>query len=140
MIRATIDAIRPDENRLSAWRYYGRVVWHVPVAQGEPFELVRRGRGSAATPAATIDIAETTRCGGASVTRDWGPWLVGGGLLLIVGGLLAWTGGLSWLGNLPGDIRIDSGHTRIFIPITSMVLVSVALNLLLWFFLAIFRQ
>jgi hypothetical protein len=74
------------------------------------------------------------------VTRDWGPWLVGGGLLLIVGGLLAWTGGLSWLGNLPGDIRIDSGHTRIFIPITSMVLVSVALNLLLWFFLAIFRQ
>ncbi|HEV7852776.1 MAG TPA: DUF2905 domain-containing protein [Mycobacterium sp.] len=74
------------------------------------------------------------------MTRDWGPWLVGGGLLLIVGGLLAWTGGLSWLGNLPGDIRIDSGHTRIFIPITSMVLVSVALNLLLWFFLAIFRQ
>jgi hypothetical protein len=74
------------------------------------------------------------------VTRDWGPWLVGGGLLLFVGGLLAWTGSLSWLGSLPGDIRIDSGNTRIFIPITSMVLVSVALNLLLWLFLAIFRR
>jgi uncharacterized protein HemY len=47
---------------------------------------------------------------------------------------------LSWLGNLPGDIRIDSGNTRIFIPITSMVLVSVALNVLLWLFLAIFRR
>ena len=32
------------------------------------------------------------------MTRDWGPWLVGGGLLLLVGGLLAWTGALSWLG------------------------------------------
>ena len=74
------------------------------------------------------------------MTRYWGPWLVGGGLLLLVGGLLAWTGALSWLGNLPGDIRIDSGNTRIFIPITSMVLVSVALNLLLWLFLAIFRR
>jgi uncharacterized protein HemY len=74
------------------------------------------------------------------VTRDWGPWLVGGGLLLIVGGLLAWTGSLSWLGSLPGDIRIDSGNTRIFIPITSMVLVSVVLNLILWLFLAIFRR
>lgn len=74
------------------------------------------------------------------MTRDWGPWLVGGGLLLLVGGLLAWTGALSWLGNLPGDIRIDSGNTRIFIPITSMVLVSVALNLLLGLFLVIFRR
>ena len=59
------------------------------------------------------------------MTREWGPWLVGGGLLLLVGGLLAWTGALSWLGNLPGDIRISSGNTRIYIPITSMVLVSV---------------
>ena len=74
------------------------------------------------------------------MTRDWGPWLVGGGLLLLAGGLLAWTGALSWLGNLPGDIRIDSGNTRVFIPITSMVLVSVALNVVLWLFLAIFRR
>ena len=27
-----------------------------------------------------------TQRGGRSVTRDWGPWLVGGGLLLLVGG------------------------------------------------------
>jgi hypothetical protein len=77
---------------------------------------------------------------GRSVTRDWGPWLVGGGLLLLVGGLLAWTGALSWLGNLPGDIRISSGNTRIYIPITSMVLVSVALNVLLWLFLSLFHR
>jgi hypothetical protein len=73
------------------------------------------------------------------VTREWGPWLVGGGLLLLVLGLLAWTGGLSWLGHLPGDIRISSGNTRIYIPITTMLLVSLALNVLLWLFLSLFR-
>jgi hypothetical protein len=74
------------------------------------------------------------------VTRDWGPWLIGGGLLLLVGGLLAWTGALSWLGNLPGDIHISSGNTRIYSPITSMLLVSVALNVFLWLFRALFRR
>jgi uncharacterized protein HemY len=73
------------------------------------------------------------------VTREWGPWLVGGGLLLLVLGLLAWTGGLSWLGSLPGDIRISSGNTRIYIPITSMLLVSLGLNVLLWLLLSLFR-
>jgi hypothetical protein len=74
------------------------------------------------------------------VTREWGPWLVGGGLLLLVGGLLAWTGALSWLGNLPGDIRVSSGNTRVYIPITSMVLVSLALNVVLWLFLSLFHR
>jgi len=74
------------------------------------------------------------------VTRDWGPWLVGGGLLLLVAGLLAWAGALSWLGNLPGDIRITSGRTRIYIPITSMLLVSLVLNVILWLLLSVFRR
>jgi hypothetical protein len=74
------------------------------------------------------------------VTRDWGPWLVGGGLLLLVGGLLAWMGALSWLGNLPGDIRISRGNTRMYIPITSMVLVSAAVNVLLWLILSLFHR
>ena len=74
------------------------------------------------------------------MTREWGPWLVGGGLLLLVAGLLAWTGALSWLGNLPGDIRIRSGNSRIYIPITSMLIVSVALNAILWLLLSLFRR
>ncbi|EUA08750.1 hypothetical protein I553_9807 [Mycobacterium xenopi 4042] len=47
---------------------------------------------------------------------------------------------MSWLGNLPGDIRITSGNTRIYIPITSMLLVSVAVNVLLWVVLSFFRH
>lgn len=74
------------------------------------------------------------------MTRQWGPWLVAAGLLLLVGGILARTGALSGLGNLPGDIRISRGNTRIYIPITSMLLVSLALNVLLWLFLSLFRR
>lgn len=74
------------------------------------------------------------------MTRQWGPWLVAAGLLLLVGGILAWTGVLSGLGNLPGDIRISRGNTRIYIPITSMVLASLVLNVLLWLFLSLFRR
>jgi uncharacterized protein HemY len=69
-----------------------------------------------------------------------GTWLVGGGIILVVAGLLAWTGLLSWLGHLPGDIRIVSGNTRIYIPITSMLVVSLVLNALLWLFLWLFNR
>jgi hypothetical protein len=60
-----------------------------------------------------------------------GPWLVGIGVALVVIGGLAWAGWLSWLGRLPGDIRITSGNTRVFIPITTMVVVSVVATLVL---------
>ena len=74
------------------------------------------------------------------MAREWGPWLVGGGLVLLVGGFLAWTGALSWLGNLPGDVRISTGNTRIYIPITSMLLISLALNALIWLLIWLFHR
>ena len=36
-----------------------------------------------------------------------GPMLVALGVVLILVGLLLWSGGLSWFGRLPGDIRIE---------------------------------
>ena len=41
---------------------------------------------------------------------------------------------LNWFGRLPGDIRHETEHGRVFIPITSMIVVSVVLSLLLHFF------
>jgi len=55
------------------------------------------------------------------------------GLLLLTIGLLLHGAPqlLGWFGKLPGDIDIRTEHGRIFIPFTSMIVVSVALSLLL---------
>ncbi len=50
------------------------------------------------------------------------------GLGAIALGLVAMTGALSWFGRLPGDIRYSSGNTRIYVPITTMIIVSVVLS------------
>jgi hypothetical protein len=43
--------------------------------------------------------------------------------------LLVWSGALSWFGRLPGDIRYESGSTRVYVPWVSMLLISVVLSL-----------
>ena len=53
------------------------------------------------------------------------------GILFVVGGLLIWTGAFAWFGRLPGDIRIEGENVRIYIPFTSMILLSILLSLLL---------
>ncbi len=52
------------------------------------------------------------------------------GAVAILVGLVVMTGALSWFGRLPGDIRIASGNTRVYIPITTMIVVSIGLSLL----------
>ncbi len=61
-----------------------------------------------------------------------GPLLVGLGLVLALVGLLVWSGALAWFGRLPGDIRIERESARVYIPIVSMLIVSVVLSLLLY--------
>lgn len=54
-----------------------------------------------------------------------------GAILLIVGAILHFAPGLlNWFGKLPGDINIQTERTRIFIPITSMIIISIILTLL----------
>jgi hypothetical protein len=60
-----------------------------------------------------------------------GPLLVIGGVVLVLIGLAVWAGAFSWFGRLPGDIRIEREGTRVYIPLVSMLLLSVALTLLL---------
>jgi hypothetical protein len=56
--------------------------------------------------------------------------IIGIGVTMI-GLVLTYLPGLfSWFGKLPGDIRIEDGKKFIFIPITSMLLISALLTLL----------
>lgn len=43
-------------------------------------------------------------------------------------GVLVWSGALSWFGRLPGDIRVERPGVRIYVPITSMLLLSAVLT------------
>ena len=56
-----------------------------------------------------------------------------GVILLVVGGVL-WLGGskFSWIGNLPGDIKIKKENVHVYIPITTMLLISALLTFIMW--------
>ena len=58
--------------------------------------------------------------------------LVGAGLLLTLVGLLAWFGLLGWFGRLPGDVRIERESFRLYVPLASMLVVSVGVTVVLW--------
>ncbi|MGY6275170.1 DUF2905 domain-containing protein [Methylomonas sp. MgM2] len=67
---------------------------------------------------------------------DTGKFLIiAGAGIVLVGVVLKYAPWLlSWFGNLPGDINIRTENSRVFIPITSMIAVSLALSLIvnLW--------
>lgn len=63
---------------------------------------------------------------------------IGIGIVLL--GVLVSLGGLSWFGKLPGDIRIQGQSGTVFIPITSMVVISVLLSLGLNLLLRLIRH
>ncbi|WP_324435267.1 DUF2905 domain-containing protein [Mycobacterium sp.] len=62
------------------------------------------------------------------------------GIVIAVVGILVWAGAFSWFGHLPGDIRIERDNVRVYIPVVSMLLISVALSLLLTVAEYLFRR
>ena len=64
-----------------------------------------------------------------------------GAAVLVIGALVRFAPGLfSWFGNLPGDIRIEGENSRVFIPITSMILISVVLTVIINLAGSLFRD
>ncbi|MGH7525281.1 MAG: DUF2905 domain-containing protein [Gemmatimonadales bacterium] len=61
-----------------------------------------------------------------------GPLLIGLGVVLILVGLLVWSGSLDWFGRLPGDIRIERDSVRVYVPLVSMLLVSVVVSVVVF--------
>ncbi len=62
-----------------------------------------------------------------------GPLIVGIGALIVLVGLVVWSGALNWFGRLPGDIRYESGSTRVYVPWVSMLVVSGVLSAISFF-------
>jgi hypothetical protein len=68
---------------------------------------------------------------------ELGKFLVIGGVVLAIVGLILW-GGFTpkWLGRLPGDIRIEREHSTFYFPIVTCVVISIVISILL----SIFRR
>lgn len=59
------------------------------------------------------------------------------GLIVVIAGFILYSGNgniFSWIGNLPGDIRIKGENYSIYIPITTMILFSLVLTCIFWLF------
>jgi hypothetical protein len=57
--------------------------------------------------------------------------IVGGVILAVVGVVIVLAPNIPFLGRLPGDIRIDNGTVKVFIPLGTMLLISLILTLIL---------
>lgn len=59
--------------------------------------------------------------------------IIGGAILIIIGIIYYFFGNFfSWLGKLPGDIRYESGNSKIFFPITTCIVVTILINLVIY--------
>jgi len=63
---------------------------------------------------------------------DLGKWLLGAGLVLVLAGGVLWLlGRVPGLGRLPGDITLQWGNVGCFVPIATMLLLSLLLTVVL---------
>ena len=61
-------------------------------------------------------------------------YLIIAGILLVIAGLVFYFFGnkFSWLGRLPGDIKIEKENFRFYFPVTTMIIISVLISLILY--------
>ena len=64
------------------------------------------------------------------MSRSAGLLVIIAGVFIVCVGLLIYSGALSWFGRLPGDIRYEGNNTRVYFPLTSLLLLSLVLSLL----------
>ena len=73
------------------------------------------------------------------LNQDIGKGLIILGVVLLVIGCIVYFGvaKLNWLGNLPGDIKIERENFNLYFPLTTLIILSIAVNLLirLWRYL-----
>jgi len=65
---------------------------------------------------------------------NWGKLLIYIGISIAILGVLITSIDINfnWFGNLPGDIKIDKENFKLFFPFTSMIIVTIILNLIIY--------
>ena len=65
-----------------------------------------------------------------------GKFIIAAGLIIVLVGVIIYFFGdkLTWIGRLPGDIRIEKENFKLYFPITTMLIISILLNVLIWLF------
>lgn len=59
--------------------------------------------------------------------------IIAGIVLIFTGIILLITGNKpGWLGHLPGDIRIERDNFHFYFPVTTLIIISLILNMIIW--------
>jgi hypothetical protein len=127
--------------RLSSTEQLRRTLWRKTKA------LVRTRFGGSFAPiflqarafviqafATICHLPQTARHGAPRSRMTMPKLLILAGLVLIAAGLLWMVGERFGFGRLPGDIVIERGNFRVYFPLATSLLLSVALSLLFWLF------
>jgi hypothetical protein len=64
--------------------------------------------------------------------QNTGKYIIIFGAIVLVAGILIYFfhDKMHWIGRLPGDIRIEKEHSRIYFPITTMIIFSILLTII----------
>ena len=68
------------------------------------------------------------------MSSDTGKWIIAIGVFIVIIGVVVYFfhEKLSWIGRLPGDLRIEKENFRLYFPITTMIIFSLLLTGILY--------
>ena len=67
------------------------------------------------------------------MNSDFGKYVIVAGVMIILLGVIIYFfhDKLSWIGKLPGDIRIEKENFKFYFPITTMIIFSVVITIII---------
>jgi hypothetical protein len=74
------------------------------------------------------------------MNSETGKWIILTGLCFVIIGVVIYFfhDKLSWIGHLPGDIRVEKTNFRFYFPVTTMILFSLVVSLMIYIIKRIF--
>ena len=68
------------------------------------------------------------------MNSDTGKWVIAIGIFIVIIGIIVYFfhDKLTWIGRLPGDLRIEGENFRFYFPITTMIIFSLLLTSILY--------